>query len=325
MTYCGAVIGAGFATGREVVEFFTLHGRHGLWGVLLATLLFSWAGTAILDVTHQNQVYSYMDLLGHILRSKPLVFLADLLFLGTLLAGIGVMTAAGGTILAGFAGYRIGCGAFLALNLLILRSGSKGLVRANSWLVPGLVGAICVLCLLQLSVPTAGLLKLGPMPSAILYVAFNTAMAAVVLCTLKEHLTERVVIWGGLGGGLLIGLLLLLVYGATTGLASFPEIPMSLIAQRWLGRWDWVYKLVLFFSVLTSALASMHGLACRIALGRSYGIFLVLVAGLGFSVAQYGFATLVGFLYPLLGLCNLVLLSGLCYYSFTTKLTKKSR
>ena len=315
MTYCGAVIGAGFATGREVVEFFTVYGRQGLGGVLLATVLFCWAGIVILDVTHQNRVYSYVDLLACILRYKPLVILADLLFLATLLAGIGVMTSAGGTILGEFGlSYQVGCGLFLGLGLAILRTGSSGFIRANSWLVPGLIAAISLLCLLQISLPASRMLP-GPLVSSVLYVAFNTAMAAVALTTLKQYVNKQAVLWGGLGGGLLVGFLLLMVYGATLGLSNFPEIPMTLLAQIWFGSWDWVYKLVLFAAVFTTVLANIHGLASRVGAGGDWKV-LLLVAVLGFVVAQYGFANLVGLLYPLLGACNIVLLLGLCYYSF---------
>ncbi len=43
-------------------------------------------------------------------------------------------------------------------------------------------------------------------------------------------------------------------------------------------------------------------------------------------LAQIGFAGLVDLLYPLLGICNIVLVAGLCYYSLATVLAAgKSR
>jgi len=315
MSYCGAVIGAGFATGREVVDFFTVHGRQGLAGVLLAMILFMWAGTIILDVTHQNPVYSYLDFLKIVLRYRPLVFVADLLFLGTLLVGVGVMTAAGGTILAGWGiWYLGGCVLFLAVAVLVLRKGGTGFIKANSWLVPGMAIVIASLCIFKISVPVTT--NIGPYGSALLYVAFNTAIAAVALATLKGHLDKRVVIWGGLGGGLLIGILLLLLYGATQGVIGHPGIPMIQLAELLMGRWQWIYALVLLASVFTTVLANLHGLASRVAAPGRYWFMLLIVAGMGLVVAQYGFANLVKFIYPLLGMCNIVLLLGLCYYSF---------
>lgn len=314
--YCGAVIGAGFATGREVVEFFTVYGRRGIWGVVVATVLFMWAGVIILDVTHNNPVYSYLDFLRSVLVHKPLIVLADILFLATLLAGTGVMTAAGGAILAGWGvNNTLGCAIFLVVCILILAWGSTGFIKANSWLVPGMALIIVALCLAQISRPALSV-SAGPYGSALLYVAYNIAIAAVALSTLKEHLTDEVVLWSGLGGGLVLGVLLFLVYLATSGLPGQVEIPMGEIARLWLGKGQRIYELVLIIAVLTTALANMHGLACRVASQGRYWPVLILVAGMSLLISRHGFVSLVGLLYPLLGMCNIVLLAGLCYYSF---------
>lgn len=314
--YCGAVIGAGFATGREVVEFFTVYGKLGIYGVVLATALFMWAGVMILDVTHYHPVYSYLDFLRHVLCYKVLVVVADFLFLGTLLTGTGVMAAAAGSIFCRWGmNYTWGTAVFLALCILILVRGSKGFMQANSWLVPGMALIIIVLCLAQISKPVGAGFS-GPLGSAFLYVAYNVAIAAVALTTLKEHLTCKTVVWGGLCGGMVLGLLLLLVYMGTIGLPGLAEIPMGELAMIWLGKGQWIYELVLLAAVLTTALANMHGLASRVAARGRYWPALTLVAVTGLAMSQYGFATLVGLLYPLLGACNIVLLVGLCYYSF---------
>lgn len=42
-TYIGTVVGAGFASGKEIVEFFVQYGSQGLVGILLATGLLSGA------------------------------------------------------------------------------------------------------------------------------------------------------------------------------------------------------------------------------------------------------------------------------------------
>lgn len=314
--YCGAVIGAGFATGREVVEFFSVHGREGIYGVALATALFMWAGTTILDVTHCHPVYSYLDFLRSVLCHNVLVVIADILFLATLLTGTGVMAAAAGAILCRWGmNYTVGCAIFLAVSALILIRGSTGFIQANAWLVPGMALIIVALCLAQISVP-AGVSFSGPYGSAFLYVAYNTAIAAVALSTLKEHLTKKTVLWSGLGGGLALGLLLLLVYLGVTGLPGQAEIPMGELAGLWLGKGQWIYELVLLAAVLTTVLANMHGLASRVASQGRCRPVLMLVAAMGLAISQYGFASLVGMLYPLLGACNVVLLAGLCYYSF---------
>lgn len=316
LTYCGAVIGAGFATGREVVVFFSAYGKQGLWGAIIAGILFIWAGVVILDVVHQNKVYSYLDFLKCVLKNKLLVTVADVLFLGTLLIGVGVMTAAGGAVLASWhIWYPGGCAGFILMCLFILRAGGNGFVKANAVLVPGMVAVIALLCILQICVPAFGLTHSHPLTASLLYVSFNIAIAAVALSTLKGQLDSSAVVGGGVGGGALIGMLLLLVYGATLGIADGQELPMAWLAKVWLNNWQWVFSLVLLAAVLTTCLANLHGLAARVGSDDRYWIALIIISALGFTVAQYGFAKLVGLLYPLLGICNIVLFAGLCYYS----------
>lgn len=318
LTYCGAVIGAGFATGREVVLFFTGQGRPGLLGVGLATLLFIFVGVAILDITLRNRVYSYIDLLKIISPWKwPVVFI-DLVLLASLWIGIGVMAAAAGRVLAGWGlSYPFGCALFLAVCLGILKSGGEGFVKANCWLVPGLALAIFFLCGGQIYRPVLTGMIDGPLRSSLLYVSFNTAIAAVALSTLKDKLDRRGALWGGILGGLLLGAMLALVFGATAGL-EHSELPLLELAKARLGKWQWSYALALLAAVFTTALANIHGLASRLTKEGGYWRWSLLIAGGGYFISQVGFATLVAYSYPLLGLCNIVLLAGLCYYKFGT-------
>lgn len=324
--YCGAVIGAGFASGREVMSFFGKYGDMGRAGVIVATAMFMWAGVTILDVTHRSPVYSYQDLLSIVLRSPLLIKVADLLFLATLQVGTGVMIAAGGSLFSGWGvHYAAGCLIFSAVCCALLRTGSAGFLRANVWLVPGMIAVIIMLCLMQISHPALAV-ETGPWGAAVMYGAYNIAIAAVALSTLKPHLSSKAVWLGGLGGGLLTGGLLFLEYLALMQLPGQAEMPMLELAAAWLGAGKLLYEFALLAAVTTTALANMHGLAARIAGADKYRFALAAIGGLGFMLAQIGFAGLVDLLYPLLGICNIVLVAGLCYYSLARVLAAgKSR
>ncbi|MTI93912.1 MAG: hypothetical protein FH749_00255 [Firmicutes bacterium] len=315
LTYCGAVVGAGFATGREVVDFFTVYGRMGLLGVAVALALFIWVGTTILDITHSKEIYSYHGLLKLVLTWPPAVFIADAVFCLSLLIGAGVMTAAATAVVGGDGFSNILFGTiFLAICVLLLYRGSSGLLRANTVLVPVLVVGIIALSAVELSAPVFVLLRPGPVFAAVLYVGFNTAMAAVVLTTLGEQLDAKAARTGGWLGGIFLASMLLMVYLATSGVTNVP-LPMVALAEKWLGDWAWAYKLSLLAAVLTTALANIHGLASRMsAYGAGYRPLVVGSALAALVISRLGFSSLVRVAYPLLGYCNIVLLVGLCYY-----------
>ncbi|NLY67966.1 MAG: hypothetical protein GX069_10455, partial [Tissierellia bacterium] len=46
--YIGTVIGAGFASGREILEFFGVYGIKGIFGIIVSGLLFSILGSLFL-------------------------------------------------------------------------------------------------------------------------------------------------------------------------------------------------------------------------------------------------------------------------------------
>lgn len=95
MGYLGAVVGAGFASGQEIVQFFVNYGSYGLPGALSATILFALMGGLLLYLAHCYRVSNYQDLLTKIAgeRFGPVI---DLLLAVFLFLGISTMFSASG-------------------------------------------------------------------------------------------------------------------------------------------------------------------------------------------------------------------------------------
>ncbi len=54
--YVGTVIGAGFASGREIIDFFGIYGLKGILGMIIAGILFSLIGSVLLVKIYNNQI-----------------------------------------------------------------------------------------------------------------------------------------------------------------------------------------------------------------------------------------------------------------------------
>ena len=50
MSFVGLLVGAGFATGQEVVQYFTAFGSWGIPGLIIAALIMTLAGTVFLQL-----------------------------------------------------------------------------------------------------------------------------------------------------------------------------------------------------------------------------------------------------------------------------------
>lgn len=95
--YVGGIVGAGFASGQEIVQFFAGFGWHGLLGALGATALFALLGRIFTKLAYSMDTGSHRELLAGICGERWASFfdLALALFLwGTLaimMAGAGAL------------------------------------------------------------------------------------------------------------------------------------------------------------------------------------------------------------------------------------------
>ncbi|UUZ93934.1 hypothetical protein LJK87_04485 [Paenibacillus sp. P25] len=61
-TYIGTVVGAGFATGQEILQFFTRYGWMATLTIGIACALFVWLGIKLMLIAHELNAKSYEDL-----------------------------------------------------------------------------------------------------------------------------------------------------------------------------------------------------------------------------------------------------------------------
>ena len=63
--YVAAVIGAGFASGQEIISFFVKYGKYSIIGVLLSCVIFSVFAYAVLSVCVEKNIETYSDYLNN--------------------------------------------------------------------------------------------------------------------------------------------------------------------------------------------------------------------------------------------------------------------
>ncbi len=323
--YIGGVIGAGFASGQEIMQFFAVFGTRGLWGVALATALFVYLGVVVQTTAVRLESTGYREVLEHLL-GRSLTAVMDRLSLGMLLVGLGIMLAGSGAIFREQFGLPsvVGVLVLTALILGVLWGGLARVVAVNAVLVPlklGLVALVAALALASAAEPVpgapagaapVGLLAGNWVWAAVLYVSYNMVVPVAVLSTLGRHLTPAEAVRGALAGGLLLGLAAGVVAAAIIVHYSqvwFYQVPLLYLAGAVHPVVGVMFSVAIWLAVFTTGIANAHGFAGRLALPDSRGYRL---AGLGavlvmIPVALLEFATLVRFFYPLFGLIGLVL------------------
>lgn len=330
-TYVGTVVGAGFASGQEILRFFGAYGLRGLWGILLAAGLLSWFGIGIMAMGREARARSHREVLVPTLG--PLAGLADGILTALVLAGFGVMVAAGGAIAAGHwhLPYGVGAGAMAGLTALTVLAGLEGVTAANGAVVPLLILAVAGvtgLTLLREGFPSfPGGAPEAPAPgpagaaphwllAALLYAGYNLLLALPVLAPLGAEAGDpQALVAGGLLGGAALGLL---AAGLHLALAAAPaaalgEVPTLTLARTLPAPAPALYTLVLWAEVYTTAVACAFGAVRRLGQGRNRAGAILLAAALALLLSRAGFSRLVARLYPAIGYGGLVLLARIAY------------
>lgn len=332
IAYLGAVIGAGFASGQEIVQFFLVYGKHGLKGTLMATALFACCGGLLLYTAHRCRASNYQKVLSYLFGKKT-AGIVDLLLAVFLFLGIGTMLSASGAIFYEHLSLPKAMGIFLAYFLIIvfLATGKRGLVLSYNLLVP--VKLLLLITIAGYATFFADTGQIEPVNafvcpnnsclwaiSSLLYVAYNFSLAMVVLSEYQSLGNCRDGIKGAIWGGLILGGLLVLNFLALSKFMPAVinyEVPMLYIAGIISLKVKHLYTVVLWVGILTTAIANAYGFAQRIAsfTGFSYSFCLFLCMSMALPVSFRSFSGLVGKVYPIFGVLGVVILAALLYKS----------
>lgn len=336
-TYIGTVVGAGFATGREILQFFTQYGWTAVFAILVSTALFIWLGTKMMTTASHIKARSYEDLNIHLFG--PVYGRWVSLFMLVILLGVNtVMLAGAGSVFHEHLNlsYQSGLLITLFLAFFLIRRGMSAILAVNSIVVPIMLLFTIILAMKTMDSPASSHWiyvsnELSPIRlwiSPFLYAAFNLALAQAVLVPLGAEIGDRKVlsVGGWLGG---IGIGFMLVAGHYILLSHMPgvrqyEIPMAGIAHQ-LGHAIWlIYVFLIFAEIFTTFIADVYGLTLqleqRLQAPRSLLLFFILL--FCYAVSQAGFSTLLGILYPLFGIISLIWMYRMARRTPTSKVAR---
>ncbi|MBJ6361582.1 hypothetical protein ACFOQM_09825 [Paenibacillus sp. GCM10012307] len=320
LTFMGTVVGAGFASGQEILQFFTRFGFIGAFTILLVTVIFIWLGAKMMLLAAEINAVSYEDL-NRNLFGERLGQLVSIFMMIVLLGVSGVMLAGAGSIFLEHLNisYQTGLLLTLCACFFILRKGLQAILTVNSIVAPIMLLFTIIMLFKTLETPSSGRwLELvndyspwAAWTSPFLYTAYNLSLGQAVLVPVGAKIKNRSAIIGGAWiGGIGIGFMLLV--GHITLSANMPgitqyAIPMGGIAKQLGQGVQWIFIFLIFSEIFTSLIANAYGLTAllqrRLKWRQDLVIFSVLF--LSFLLSQFGFGTLLSTLYPIFGLISL--------------------
>ncbi len=314
--YIGLVIGAGFASGREIMEYFNLPSGTDHSGIILATFLLVAVCYLVLRRAYGEQITTcdkYLKAVAGRFAGIIKGFLFLYLFCGffTMLSGSGALLSQS-YMLPKWVGIL-----FLAVAcFLVLSFDLRGIVAANGIMVPCMIAGILYICFSAALFGTTqvfsyhGLTK-GMLTSALCYVSYNTVSAPSVLIPLQNGITPRGIRVAALVGGFSLGLLILVIWaGQNLAIDALweSELPMLKLASLAGRIQKKVYTGVLLMAICTTAISQGFGILQNFRLPsfqqRMKGAGLLCLLAIPFALID--FSTLVRHLYGFFGITGLL-------------------
>jgi uncharacterized membrane protein YkvI len=319
--YIGTIIGAGFASGQEIWFFFSRYGTEGRWGLLVSTIVFGFLGAKAIEWGRRIGSCSYQDFLIN-LTGKYFGYFSDLMMTTFIFLLTGVMLAGSGAVAAETGlGREMVCWITVCLTVLILSQHLEGIKGVNLFVVPLLfiMGIIInfseekvILSVWEQTTSSGSWLL-----ASLQYSAYNLVMALPVLVTLYRLEPDPMILkWGGLIGGLSLGILALLFYRVLVKYDfSTIDLPLAFITQHWKKGWRYLYLVALWGELFTTLIAHAYALASRFNLpkNRWYLGKLFLILSMAVLISRLGFARLIKRLYPLFGFFSFTILLPLWF------------
>ncbi|WP_150283571.1 hypothetical protein [Rummeliibacillus sp. TYF-LIM-RU47] len=325
--FVGLIVGAGFASGQEIMQYFTSFGLWGTVGGILATIAFTFLGYMLAQLGSDLQTSSHKEVIYHI-GGRYIGFILDVLITFFLFGVAVVMFAGSGSTFHQMFGIPplIGSLIMVAATILTLLLNIKNIINLIAVITPYLMAIIFIILIysiftMDLSIADANTIakEQGSAASnwvlgALLYVSYNIAAGAALLIVMGGTIKDRKVAgMGGIYGGIMLGALIILI-----NIAMFVKIdvikgvdmPTLELAAQIHPSVGVLMGIALLGMMYNTAVGMFYAFTVRFVQPekKHFKPAIVMIGLLGFGASLVGFTTLVGKVYSTMGYLGLALI-----------------
>lgn len=326
--FVGLVVGAGFASGQEILQYFTSFGSKGIFGAFVAALAFAFLGSLLAQLGSQLQTDSHKAVMYHI-GGRYFGTILDVLITLFLFGFAVVMFAGAGATFQQTLQLNpvIGSLLMVALTIGTLLLNVRSILTVIAAMTPYLM-AIVFLILLY-AIFTMGiswseadqLAQQQPaaagnwLLSAALYVSYNITAGAAILIVMSGTVKDRnIARLGGALGGMMLGVLIIFIH-----LALFVKIdviagvalPTIALANEMHPIVGLLMSVALLAMMYNTAVGMLYTFTVRFVAPTSplFKPAVMMIGCAGFAASFAGFTNLVGKMYAVMGYVGFLLIA----------------
>lgn len=332
MKFAGAfiafIIGSGFATGQEIMQFFTSNGLYSLVSIIISLILFTYFGSTVMscgfDYGSLKKYRPYKYFCGNKVGLFYEYFVPVLLFISVI-----VMISGAGATLQEYYGlnYYVGCAMMTILVLIAFLCGLDSLINIIGFIGPVIVVFSLIVGFTILvqnldglknisqTIMEVNLTKAGGncVKSGILYAAYNMVSGLFFFTSLGNSAdTRREAKYGAIVGSLLLMIVILVMNFALLSKINDIyklSIPTLYFAKSISPMFGKVFSIVLLCGIFSTAAPNFWTVCDKISKEGRYNskIIAIIISILAFFCGLFPFEKLVANVYPLTGTLGILL------------------
>lgn len=318
----GVIVGAGFASGKEIYTFFFVYGEKGFLGILISAILIGYVVYKTLKIIKKYNIEKYDDLLDVVVNNYKIKKINIKMILNFI---VNIFLISSFFIMcAGFCAYfnqefkipEFISSIFLSIFcFFILNKNIKGIFTLNLILIPLITIILTFLGIKSFSnifeITDNILQNKFWIISAILYASYNTITLISILIPMKKYIKNNIDILKIVSIVIILMLaffiiIISLLCTIKTDIGKI-ELPAVYAASNFGIIYKYLYGIIIIAAIITTAISSAYGFLNNISTTKEkYKKNNAIICFFGIFIPILGFSNLVNNLYPIFGILGLI-------------------
>lgn len=318
LTMFGTLVGAGFASGKEIWFYFARFGNIAYFMIILTGLLFFLLSYVFFSFGKKYQIQTVQDcnsvILGRFaIISEMVLIFSNLILLASMFAGADSLF----NIIIPNMPYRLAGVITSLITFVVVCFGFKGITKTNMLIVPLLLLVVFVVLVAGLAGGGSAIMAqpLGfssffkSMFYALLFVGSNMFFSGFIFSRMGKDYSKKEILGGSLIGSVFLTLGLL---GITMALFASPslvnsDMPIVAISASINTTFGYAVLAIVWLGLITTAFALLYTISNWLKAYFGKTILTTLLATIiAFFMSGIGFSSFIEIVYPMMGVLGFV-------------------
>lgn len=301
----GTMIGAGFASGKEIFIFFGKYSYLGIFGIVISSLLFYIVINSTLQYILKNNINSYNDFITTLFGKKLSILILSFVNIFLLLSFFIMVAGFSAFLKQEFNFSTIFGSSIVAILLFVtLANNSNGILKLNKILIPFLILIFLYLFFYSFKYSSSNIYYFTNSSfvlDAILYTSYNSITIIPIIISFSKNIkSQKTIKYISIITTIIFFVLSIIIYSLLRKISidiNSIEIPIMYLSNQF-GIFNYLYGFSILIAIFTSAVSSGYSFLENIN-NTPIKSFILCIFSIPFSYV--GFSRLVELFYPIFG------------------------